>query len=419
MSLRPDQNVHKFLISTPARFVGEYESENQLVTHAWIGLSRPSEKTVRSLQPGPYSRSYYILAFRTPAVESGTRTIVQPSEYRGVAEAFCSGLGVLFGKRIDLHGPTESDGRFHAPDFETVRPVEFSESGPYNHQPRCDLGIELNLAHSEKVAPLFTDETLNEHFKDIFFAAARFYRRSLQVFDLEPDVAYLDLITCGEILAEYFEYPDEVVYGQEILDMLSQVREMPDGKRIASAFKGRMRQIKRRFTLMVVDMLNDYFFSNTEAVEGKGKLERSSSPHPGFTNRAITIEERIEQAYNIRSSYVHSGCDFARYVRPHPGYMNETQLGWYTPGGNGLDKSLAKALSLAPTYFGLERIMRYCLIRFLHLNGVHIDPRLDGPSTPPLPGSKAVAQTSSQPPGESGAPMPNQAQEPESPPDPR
>lgn len=385
--LRPDEHVHKFLVSTPARFVGEYEAGDYLITHAWSGMFEQTERSALGFVQGPYSRNYYLVAFRTSPERDQTGNVVPPYNARPTAERACSALAVLFGKRFDLHGPVESHGHYHAPEMGTVRPVEYSHSGPFNHRPRVDLGLELNLAVFEKVARLFTDGSLDEHLKDVFFAAARFYRRSLQVFDLEPDVAYLDLITCGEILAEYFEYPDEVVYGADILDMLAKVRAIPqDGKRIAGEFKGRMRQIKRRFTRTVVGLLNDYFFTNTETANGSGKLERSSGPHPGFDNRAITIENRVEESYNVRSSYVHSGAEFARFVRPMPNFLNETQLGWYTAEGNGLDRRLAKALSLAPTYLGLERIMRYCLVRFLHLNGVTIDPRLDGPPSPPLPG---------------------------------
>lgn len=381
--LRPEEHVHKFLISTPARFVGEHEHQDFLLTHAWTFLHDMSERAFSGLKPGPYSRNYYLVAFRTTPQQDAAGDVVAPYTPRPTAEHVCSALAVLFGKRFDLHGPIESLGHYHAPDLSNIRPVEFSGSGPFNHQPRADLGLALNLSLFAKVAPLFTDNSLEQHFRDVFFAAARFYRRSLQVFDLEPDVAYLDLITCGEILAEFFRYPDEVVYGTDMLDMLAKVRTIPDGgEQIAGALKGRMRQIKFRFTRAIADFLNDYFFNNTDTVSGEGLLVRQTDPHPANDNEPITIEDRIAAAYNVRSSYVHSGADFGRFVLPASNFLNETQIGWFTAEGNGLDRRLAKALSLSPTYLGLERIMRYCLVRFLHLNGVSIDPRLDGPSPP-------------------------------------
>jgi hypothetical protein len=33
------------------------------------------------------------------------------------------------------------------------------------------------------------------------------------------------------------------------------------------------------------------------------------------------------------------------------------------------DKKLVKALQRAPTYTGLERVIRYCLLRFAEVNG--------------------------------------------------
>jgi len=37
---------------------------------------------------------------------------------------------------------------------------------------------------------------------------------------------------------------------------------------------------------------------------------------------------------------------------------------------------------LAPTIYGMERIVRYCLWRFIHLRGFPIDSHLDGPGLP-------------------------------------
>ena len=66
MSLRPSETVQKILISTPAIFRGEMETEELLLTQAWpdTGPTRYSR-----IEEGPASRSTLVLAFRTDPIE--------------------------------------------------------------------------------------------------------------------------------------------------------------------------------------------------------------------------------------------------------------------------------------------------------------------------------------------------------------
>ena len=61
------------------------------------------------------------------------------------------------------------------------------------------------------------------------------------------------------------------------------------------------------------------------------------------------------------------------WVKPL-GFNNEIQLGTPIIGDPVLEKILVKS----PTLIGMERIMRFCLLRFMHLNGVFIDLNLEG-----------------------------------------
>jgi len=42
------------------------------------------------------------------------------------------------------------------------------------------------------------------------------------------------------------------------------------------------------------------------------------------------------------------------------------------------DKEFENLLVKSPTFCGLERIMRFCLLRFIHLHGCPIDEKLNG-----------------------------------------
>lgn len=63
--LRPDETVQKILLSSTSRFVGEYESETLLITHAW----QQGVNISTGMQENPYCRNYYVAVFKTPPIE--------------------------------------------------------------------------------------------------------------------------------------------------------------------------------------------------------------------------------------------------------------------------------------------------------------------------------------------------------------
>lgn len=261
------------------------------------------------------------------------------------------------------------------------RTVELSNSGPYNHEPRRDIGIDLNLMHFEKIRSLFFYDGVPPAYRNVLFAAAKFYHRSLQIFDLEPGLAYLDLITCGEILSNHTDYPDDKLYDPDVLDALNELRSVPDrGEKAYRRLKGNLRQIKRRFTMMIGDFLNDNFYASSQATEFEKLTKSSKNPFWKGGMEEITVERRIRAAYDLRSQYVHTGVDFSDAVMPIRSVLNEVQIGLRQYAS----KKMEETILLAPTYLGLERIMRYCLLRFTHLHGITIDSRLDGTPAPPF-----------------------------------
>ena len=76
---------------------------------------------------------------------------------------------------------------------------------------------------------------------------------------------------------------------------------------------------------------------------------------------AKAIVKRLGAAYDLRSRYVHTGQSFGDVVGPRGMDQDEVQSGKPMHP----DKDFAKALAYAPTYIGLERILRYCLLRYL------------------------------------------------------
>src|SRR5689334_17179362 len=96
-TLGPDETIQKFLISTTSRFVGVHLTDTFELQHAWPVSGEVSAS--QRLEPGPTSRSAYVVAFRTEPMdkEIGARV----PRYEHVAEVVVAYLSVLFGKRFD------------------------------------------------------------------------------------------------------------------------------------------------------------------------------------------------------------------------------------------------------------------------------------------------------------------------------
>jgi hypothetical protein len=377
------KNVHRFLFSTTSRLVGQFDSELLRIDHAWQA-SPSARRYSEGLSENPHSRNYFVLSVAIDPPE--TKQIVMP-DHGLLAELFCDVLCILYGKRFDMHGPTASHGAFRLPDLRSpdttspsagfsrvsevvsgllssLQPIDNFTIGPNNLRPRPDLAIPLHLAEAGRILALFLANDLPTSFINLLHTAARFYARSLRMNELDPEFSYIDLVSCGEVVASHFPYSDQDLYDGIALSDLAAIRvQVTDGEKVAKRMKGAMMQIKKKFTLAIRQLVQPSFFSVSESGHQLGRLTEER------------FEQRIKAAYDLRSKCVHTGIRFGHWVQPH-GRDNEEVLVGSPVSEN---KDLQKVMKLAPTYVGLERIIRYCLLRFIHLHGVRIDDRLDGP----------------------------------------
>lgn len=356
--LRPNKLIHKLLISSTSRFVGEFESDELLITHAWPFLRK--DMSIGNNE-NPYCRNYFVVAFKTEEVKDEPKHVRIFPDYSYFGDMLCIFLSILFGKRFDNHGLLETNGLFNLPNFNNISPISLTGVGPNNHSPRKDLCIELDLDNVRLIQGLL-DGSVNKEIIDTIYTAGKFYLRSLQIFELEPEIAYIDLVTCGEILSNQIKFSEEELYDEQIKEMLTKIESnLDDGEFIAKNIKGRLFQVKRKYRLTLLKLLNDYFFTNTESKEGFLALKKED------------IDKRVKASYDLRSLYVHTGVRFGHWLYPHSYFLNEIQLGVPVVESKDFEKLLFKA----PTYIGLERIMRFSLLRFIHLNAQRIDDRLD------------------------------------------
>lgn len=342
--LRPDASVHKVLISTTSRLVGEYVSEGVLITHATHHYSN-SEGAMRC-EESPVSRNAFIVAFRINPPKK--KDIIIP-DYAHVGELICSYMAVLYGKRFDSHGLTEGSGFYSLPNLNIYNSI-FDHRFIFNsHKPRNCFSVPLNIEHFSVFEKLLFDESVDSKFKNKFQAASKFYLQALQIAEIEPEIAYLHLITAGEIIAGYYEYNKEDVIDDVMSANLSKIRAgLEDGDKIANQVMGRLLSVKRRFVMSLCSLLDDDFFKNYECNEQFACFKKED------------IEKKIGAAYDLRSKYVHTGVPFGMWIQP-------SRMDGDIQSGKPVvdDKEFGKVLAKAPKFMGLERVIRYCLLKFL------------------------------------------------------
>ena len=366
MSLRPDPTLQKFLISTTSRLVGEYETEGLLITHAWPDTG--SRSALARWEEGPTSRSAYVLALRT---EEHTKAPGKPlPDYSATGDVCAAYLSVLFGKRFDHHGLLEGTGFYKLPEMASY--ATFCDRNlPFNsHAFRSDFPVPLNLAEVARFGNLIQG-TVGSRFDTHFRGATKFYLQAIQAVEREPEIAYLHLITCGEILSNAVGVPKSELLDDATKALLQRVRaEVDGGEAVAKHIAGKLLQVRRRFVQAIVSLVDNGFFARTEAEV------------PNLALRQANFEKTVGAAYDVRSKYVHVGAQFGAWVMHGPGRNAEISIGRPVIP----DKEFAKVLHRAPTFVGLERLIRYCLLRFAEKHGAYVEPA----APEPLSATKAV-----------------------------
>ena len=350
--LRPAENVQKLLISTTSRFVDIFKQDGFLVAHASPGF-RDRTAWMR-MSEGPLSRSAYVVSFATSPMEKKPGLIIPT--YDGTGELVCAYFSLLFGKRFDFHGALESSGFFGLPDLAAFGTL-CSPTLPQNsHAPRADYPIALNLSEVSRLAPLlFGGEGLDSRQLHTFQGAAKFYWRALLAAESDPEAAFLNLVTAGEILANGREFDLHQMLDAKARNYMARIEQaLPDGSDVVKYFSGSMRRIRRRFVLTLAALVDREFFDRGEAKAPYARLAKGD------------FLKRIGAAYDLRSVFLHSGQSFGSVIAPRGPTNDEVQSGESMVP----DRKFAKAIDASPTYIGLERILRYALLRFGEESGL-------------------------------------------------
>jgi hypothetical protein len=355
LSLKPAETIERILISSTSRFIAEYQADGVIITHVWPGFRTPAGS--QRMEEGPLSRSAFMLSFVVPEVPRVAGQMIP--NYEETGDRVCSLLSLLFGKRFDSHGSVESHGDFRLPHLEQFSSLCISTLPQNNHSPRSDIAIPLDLRQIAKISPLLTQQASDSAKAVALSGAAKFYHQALQNGERDPEVAYLHLITAGEILTNAHMPESNDHLEESIRVLLDQVEaKVPDGVKAANILASRMRQIKRRFCLTVEDLVDDQFFG-------------AAADNPDWRKfKKDDFAKRISAAYDIRSRYVHTGVSFGAWIAPRRDDGAEEVRHGRPQLAN---VEFAKLLQSAPTYIGLERMIRYCLIRFAERHNLIVD----------------------------------------------
>ena len=266
-----------------------------------------------------------MLSFRTTR-PSKLPGFVVPN-YEPAGHIVSSVLSVLFGKRFDTHGPTEMSGSFGAPDLSQFA-IPNNRALPQNSPHlRADFPVPLKLSEVRRVQSLFLGDHSDEKARSAFLTAARFYQRALQAVEDDPEMAYLHLITAGEIIANHKPFVEEQHLAPDIRSALARIeREMQDGDAVAATLRMNLHGVKRRFVSTIKSYIQPDFFHHREA------------EHQFDAIRADKLDACLGAAYDLRSKSVHTGRSFRGWIQPWSGNA-EVQSGEPIVEG---DKKFAK-----------------------------------------------------------------------------
>ena len=111
---------------------------------------------------------------------------------------------------------------------------------PFNsHKVRSSFQVPLNLVHVNYIAKVLITNQIDIKFSNKLFTISKFYLRALQNCENDPEVAYLDLITAGEIISENFDYIKEDILDKQTLEYLDVIKSNIDnGDKIVKHFSG-------------------------------------------------------------------------------------------------------------------------------------------------------------------------------------
>jgi hypothetical protein len=348
-----DKFTYKMAISTPAHFTGQI-----LTDSFWLTGAHPLHKNNIEIFDisGRFSRNFFVLTFRDRRPSEEDEKIRQPPYYGWVGDYFCVFLSVYFGKRFDNLGFFQTNGSHSIPDIPPSKLRKLTDALPTNSRPRKDLEIKLALHESKPLFPILeavfleiNKQTSVSKDLELAYAAGSSYLQALQLFESDPEHAFLSLINAGEVIINGLEFAEDEIYDKDTQELLAEIKQqLGDVK--AKRVRERFFQIRRKFRVGLSRLVNKSFFEGSESQDDSHKFKPED------------FDVRIAAAYDLRSHYLHAGKRFEEWVTIFDHWNAEVCI--ETPFYG--DAEWKKLIARIPTLVGMERVIRFCLLRFMH-----------------------------------------------------
>lgn len=344
-----DKVITKLLFSSPSKFIGEYENEDILVTHVSDGKIKQREWLGST--ENPFSRNFFIIVIKTPKWQRDSTVI---PDYSYLGKEFCIGFSVLFGKRFDSHGLLEQHNRYYLPDYKNISRSCSHMLAFNDHKPRIDYDIALDFREVKYLVDIIGERgTLFSILKSV----GEYYLKAICEYEHNPEIAFIHLVTCGEILSNFMKHNKIDLIDNRILDDLKIIREnVKDGEKVSNRLLSQFGLVKSKYTNTLVTFLDDEFFDKTQSQNDSTRLLKSN------------IIRRIKASYDVRSKMLHTGELYNGWIA-HSIYSKDEIVDGKPILNN---KEYEKLIQLCPTFAGMERIIRYCLIKILCQKGWNI-----------------------------------------------
>lgn len=338
-----DKRKHlcKYLISSSCRIRGKYENE-----FIKIKDSYDRSQLYFTHSDTPIARNFYVLEI---TIEEETSDDLVINTYDGLSRIYSTLFSVHFGKTFYDHGLLESKGIHYVPKIELPNNIYY-ELAPFNSSPRMDACGENSWESISNIERFFCNEFLEgiTEKMNIYLVASRHYWLSLnQILD-DPDIAYINLVTSIEILSSNFQFTDVELFDEDTRRLFAEIENLlDDGETKVKSIRQRFFQVKRKYMLTVIRLIDERFYS--------------SSPYKGRKIDASNLETLVKKAYDLRSGFLHSGCSFGHHTVVRPDLGDECGNPW----SDNFSTQTKNILKSSPRYMGMERIVHYCLYNYL------------------------------------------------------
>ncbi len=346
--MKLNENIFRFIISSPSRFVDNYVRKNIRIDHFW-DFNDSANLKIQQIE-NPFSRNYYVITLRRKQPKDENGKVKSYNMFKNDGNEVMMIMSVLFGKRFDFHGNLQSGNFLSKPNINNIIALD-TYNWPFNsYKKRIDTNIDLklsNLSLCKNIIDKIGRQRPKSH--TTFFNASNLYCRALQNFDENPDLSYIDLVSAGEILTANFKMKEKYLYDESLKSIFSSIKDnCKDYINIIDNLKSRLYQVRTRFANGLSTLLDDSFFLHTYSTNKQWSIQKEN------------ILTNLKYTYDLRSQLIHSGLEIGRV-------LNIDNLGaeLFSVIPLGISKDNFKKLSKSLNFIGLERVIRYSLLKLI------------------------------------------------------